>query len=421
MRFWPPVFTVTFRELGLTMALNNEAMDWLTDRGLDAELADRMGLSSERRAGGDCVVLPFLRKGQVVRRKFRAMAPSESTPKWTAEKGGQRIAFNEDCLRDDTLIGQPLLITEGEFDAIAAIQAGFARTISARSKEDLSAGLKYSWLTEIASLITKDRCPEGIIIASDGDENGAAMLQDLSVLLGRARCKFLTYPKRADGQGRCKDLNEVLTAYGSKGVVETVSRASWLKVDGVYLMSDLPPPPPMAVYNIRHELLSEHFKVRMGDFSVFTGTPGFGKTSVVTDIFNGVAHDNGLKIGWASFEQEPKRDHRRALRSWIAKAPEHKLNDDQLERADAWIDKHHVFLVPGEDEDATFEWLVEKMEVACVRHDVRIIVIDPWNEIEHSRRRDESETEYIGRAIRTLKRFAKAFQVHVCVASSSTA
>jgi hypothetical protein len=33
---------------------------------------------------------------------------------------------------------------------------------------------------------------------------------------------------------------------------------------------------------------------------------------------------------------------------------------------------------------------------------------------------DESETEYIGRAIRTLKRFAKAFQVHICVVAHPT-
>ena len=79
---------------------------------------------------------------------------------------------------------------------------------------------------------------------ADGDENGAALLQDLSVLLGRFRCKFLTYPKARNpercGRPRLKDLNEVLQEYGQKGVVETLTRAQWLKVDGVYRMSELP-------------------------------------------------------------------------------------------------------------------------------------------------------------------------------------
>jgi twinkle protein len=65
-----------------------------------------------------------------------------------------------------------------------------------------------------------------IILATDGDEPGAALMHDLSVLLGRYRCKFLTYPKAPKDRGRerCKDLNEVLEDYGAKGVVQTVSR-----------------------------------------------------------------------------------------------------------------------------------------------------------------------------------------------------
>jgi hypothetical protein len=164
-----------------------------------------------------------------------------------------KLAFNEDCLRDEALLGQPLIITEGEFDALAAIQSGFAKTISVpdgapppgeRTAEDLEGGKKYDWLFDQIGLFAKDQVPE-IIIAADGDENGAAMLQDLSVIFGRYRCKFLTYPKaRKDrGRERCKDLNEVLEDYGAKGVVETLNRAQWLRVDGVYRMSELPPLP----------------------------------------------------------------------------------------------------------------------------------------------------------------------------------
>lgn len=228
------------------MSISDRQLAILEERGLDVELAVRLGLDTARRDGAEALVIPFKRDGQIVRRKFRFFDRDEG--KWTAEKGGQRIAFNEDCLRDDGLLGQPLIITEGEFDAIAAIQSGFARTISVpdgapppgdRTREDLEASAKWSWVQDIKPLITPERAPE-IIIAADGDANGAAMLQDLSVLLLRSRCKFLTYPKAPRehrerlGRERCKDLNEVLEFYGQKGVVETIQRASWIKVDGVY-------------------------------------------------------------------------------------------------------------------------------------------------------------------------------------------
>jgi hypothetical protein len=40
--------------------------------------------------------------GEVVRRKFRFF-DREGEGKWSADKGGLRIAFNEDCLRDEAL------------------------------------------------------------------------------------------------------------------------------------------------------------------------------------------------------------------------------------------------------------------------------------------------------------------------------
>jgi twinkle protein len=435
------------------MTMSAALMDRLAARGLDVELADRLGLDGVRRDGTEALVLPFKRDGKIVRRKYRFFDREEG--KWTADKGGQRIAFNEDCLRDDGLLSQALIITEGELDAIASIQAGFARTISVpdgapppgdRSREDLEASAKYDWLKDIRPFLTPERVSE-VILAVDGDDNGAALLQDLSVLLGRFRCKFLTYPKaprdarEALGRHRCKDLNEVLQFYSAKGVVETINRADWIQVDGVYRMSDLPPLPAPQVYDIGFRLLSENYKLRLGDFVVITGVPGLGKSTFANDLCCRVAYNHGLKIAWASFEQAPQRDHRRALRSWYGVARDARLDIDPVERAphdwregrpvsqmgeadvaeaDAWIDQQHVFIVPGEDDDVTLDWMLDRMEVAVVRHAVKVVVIDPWNEMDHCRARDETMTEYVGRAIKSLKRFARKFQVHMIVIAHPT-
>lgn len=411
--------------------ISNRHMEILEARGLDVELADRLGLQSVDRAGGEVLALPFIRSGKTVRRKYRNFDAGEGQARWSQDKGGPKVAFNEDCLRDDDLIGQPLIITEGEFDCIAALQAGQLRTISVpdgapppgeRSAEELAGSAKYDWLAEIKPLLHKDRVSE-IILATDGDDNGAALLQDLSVLLGRFRCKFVVYPKaRKDrGRERCKDLNEVLEDYGVKGVVETINRAQWLKVDGVYRMSDLPPPAPMVIYEPRGTLFRENFKFRLGDFSVWTGVPGFGKSTFLNDNLCGIAQDSGVVIAWASFEQDPARDHKRNLRTWFCGSAEGGVFDaHNIAAADAWIDRQHVFIVPGEDDDPTLNWLLDKMEVAVVRYGARIIVIDPWNEVEHCREHGESETEYTGRAIRALKRFAKAFGVHIAVVAHPT-
>lgn len=410
-------------------------------RGLDVELLAKFGFDSEVRKWpvtgergettwhpAEALVIPFIRDGQVVRRKFKRTEHVEGAPTYLQEKGGPRLVFNEDCLRDDSLRGQDVLITEGELDAMAAIQCNHLRTISApdgapppgdRSKEDLEGSPKYAWLDHIKPLLTKDRAPV-IILAADGDENGAAMLQDLSILLGRFRCKFLTYPLAKDpekrGRARLKDLNEVLEDYGPAGVSRTIAKAEFIKVDGIYRMSSLPPMPEPPVYDIGFDLLSQNWKVRPGDLSVITGVPGLGKSTFANDVFCRLALKHDLNISWASFEQTPQTDHRRALRAWYRGMHDFATEHD----ADIWIDQRHSFIVPDEDADVTLDWMLDRIEAAVVQFGANVVVIDPWNEMDHAREGHETTTEYVGRAIKTLRRFAKKFAVHICVIAHPT-
>jgi len=418
------------------MTLSDSMMRVLTDRGIDPEIASRYGLDSQARGGGEVLIFPFVREGRTVRRKYRDFRPNAER-RWSADKGAERICWNEDCLRDPTLHGRPLIITEGELDALAAIQCGYPRTISVpdgapppgeRSAQELETASKYDWLKALRPYLSRELCPE-IIIASDGDENGAALLQDLSVLLGRFRCKFLIYPlapknpfAENDDGARLKDLNDVLRHYGHDGVVQTINRAQWLRVDGVFRMSELPPLPPSVTYDIRFERLSAHYRMRLGDFVVVTGVPGLGKTTWVNDVVCRVVTHYGLRAAWASFEQAPQRDHRRALRAWYKgdDRDRHASYADFTTETEAWIEERHVFIVPKEDDDVTLDWMLDRMEVAVVRHGAKIIIIDPWNEMDHARLPGETTTEYVGRSIKALKRFARQFQIHLIVVAHPT-
>ena len=60
------------------------------------------------------------------------------------------------------------------------------------------------------------------------------------------------------------------------------------------------------------------------------------------------------------------------------------------------------------------------MQVAVIRYGCKMVLIDPFNEIEQNKKRDESTTEYIGRSIRKLKAFAMQYSVLVCVVAHPT-
>jgi twinkle protein len=88
------------------------------------------------------------------------------------------------------------------------------------------------------------------------------------------------------------------------------------------------------------------------------------------------------------------------------------MSDQQRRAADAWISAHYLFL-QHPDQRPSLEWLTDTAEVAVVRHGARIVQIDPWNRLEAARGSGETETDYIGRCLRTLHAFASDLGCHV--------
>ena len=64
--------------------------------------------------------------------------------------------------------------------------------------------------------------------------------------------------------------------------------------------------------------------------------------------------------------------------------------------------------------------ILDRATDAVLRDGIRLLVIDPWNEVEHARTASESMTDYIGRSIRAIKRFARLYEVAVIVVAHPT-
>lgn len=391
--------------------LSFDAQTWLEARGLDPEVALKMGVvSADVPGGGDWIAFPYRRDGRVVNHKYRRIDGKD----FRQDKGAVQCWWNHDVITDPTLADQPLIVTEGELDGLAAMSAGYVRVVSVPGgapQNPSESNAKYSFVAETLDAL---RTTREIVLAVDGDGPGAALLHDLAVRLGRGRCKYLTY---APGT---KDLNDVLLGYGPAAVTNLIATARWCHVPGLFRMSELPPAPEAAPHSTMIHGLAEHFNVRKGDFSVFTGIPGSGKSTFVNDLCCRMARHHGWSTVFASFEQHPQHDHRRALRTWHAGEPEPGLSRAQIDAADAWIDSHFSFVIPSEDEDSTMEWLLDKFAAAVIRYGVDICVVDPWNEMDHSRSKEQTLTEYVGRAIRDLKKFARTFNVHMIVVAHPT-
>lgn len=388
--------------------LNDRAIRWLESRKIDVEMASALGIEScKAPGGGEGIKIPYVVGTEAVNAKFRCIEEK----RFSQEKGGTKCFWNFNALADPTLSNEPLVIVEGEMDALPVMQAGFSRVVSVPDgapEEALadSETRKYGYIDHAKANL---REVKEVILATDGDRPGVALMNDLALRIGRAKCKWVRYPPG------CKDMGDVLVKFGEDKIREVLQQAQWCRLNDVYRMSDLRPVPERKRYSTGFEFLEPHFKVRPGDFSVVTGVPGHGKSTWVNDLACRLVDIHGWTVAFASPEQHPQTDHKRALRQWYcSKAPKH-CSPAELAKADEWIDEHFVFLVPDEDGLATLEWTLDKAAAAVVRYGANMIVIDPWNELDHDRPREMSETEYTGFAIKHLKRLARSLEVHVMV------
>ena len=88
------------------------------------------------------------------------------------------------------------------------------------------------------------------------------------------------------------------------------------------------------------------------------------------------------------------------------------MTEADLHSAIEWLDDH-FHLIRFDDEVPTLEAILDKARAAVIRHGIRGLVIDPYNEIEHQRPANMSETEYVSQILGRVRRFALNHGLHV--------
>lgn len=423
----------------MAKAINPDHLKWFEGRGISQSNVESMGIYSgqQRRTGdddtevvehpnGELIVFPFVRNGVVVNEKYRG-----SGKRFFQKKGGVKCFYNADILRDPALHeGRfPLVIVEGEMDMLAVQQAGNPFVVSvpdgappARDKDgnliqvpegagdiDPDDDDKYSFIYRDWENLKKIK---RIVIAVDADEPGRRLAEELVRRLGRSRCYFVTFPEG------CKDFNDIVRSGDLAAVPELINAARPYPVSGVYTLDELPAEPDLTPVSTGFHRLDDYLKPFYPALMVVTGFAGSGKSSWVNQMVAQMAALHGWKAAIASFEMRVKPFVTGVLGSTYQQI----TNADQV-KTDRWINSHFVFISPepGDENDSfDVDWLIEKAVTAVVRHGIRVLVIDPWNEVEHAVGRRESLTDYTGRAIRALKRFGREFECLVIIVAHPT-
>jgi twinkle protein len=385
--------------------------EWIEARGISVELAEKLGLHTAQRNGKAWLAVPYVERGQTVNHKYRLI----SEKRHEMDKGGRLILWNHDCLLEQSK--KPVVICEGEWDALTAISLGW-RAVSVPNGASGGEG-ELSYLWEARDLLNH---VESFIVATDSDEAGLKLRANIVAHLGADRCSFVDYG--AD----CKDLNETLQAYGVEAASQVLVKARPIPVKGLYTIDDFPERPELTVWQTGIEALNDvgdytkpALSIVPGTLTVLTGHANMGKSTLV-DCMIASLLKRGIPTCLASFETDVKPILVDGLRCAMLGIGSHELRKADTKACDALIRNKLQIISQSvdEDEEMNVEYFLDLCRVAVLRHGVRVVILDPWNELEHKMRPHEPETVYIGRALRAIKRFAKVYDVAFWIVAHPT-
>lgn len=347
-------------------------------------------------------------------RKFRL----EDKSKWWFEPAGAplRLWGLEDVPLCESRPVEPLIITEGEFDRIAfkqtlldeAYVVSVPNGVAGKRSEGtikIAEDHRFAFLWEGERLHPKLEQFNRIILATDGDEPGLLLRDELALRIGPARCWHVRYPKGEINGKPIKDANDALMMYGPRAIERVYSLSQPIRPGYLAAPYSLPKRANVASYATGFDFLDKHLRIVRPELLVVTGMPGHGKGQFVRSLAAHLAE----KHGWRAAFLVPEDRYEIVRLDWkrFALYGKDQRGDEARERvqreAREWVDKHFRISTPPEDEAITMDLVMAEMETAALHHDCQVFVIDPWNEVAYDPLPGENETKNVERLLVQLK------------------
>lgn len=402
-----PIKTYTAEEVDFT------GLDYLSTRGISEETAKALGVCSGqkffKKSGKEleAIGFPYHHQGRVTAIKWRSISTKEFT-----QDGSAQTLFLADRIQP----GQDVVITEGEIDALSFWQAGIPAVSipsGALSEGTADDAARLKWLSHHDELINK---AENVFLAVDMDGPGQTTANELARRIGKLKCWRISFP------GDCKDANDTLVKLGAEALAGCRAGAERWPVEGLASPSDYLD----KVQSLYREGLprgastgwpsvDEIFTLNPGSLVIVTGTPGSGKSQMIDNMLVNAMKQHNWRVAYASFENPPELHLAKLIALKTGKpfgdGPTPRISEDEMLEALAWVNERLTFLT-NDGVMPTVESLIERFEAAVRRSGVKAVVVDPFNFIKLSQKKDGGiDTESINEMLAQFKTFAMRAEI----------
>jgi len=313
----------------------------------------------------------------------------------------RRVTSVEELVSDPKTI----VVTEGEFDAMAVYQATGFPAVS------LPCGANCMPPEIIAMFEPFER----IYLWLDDDVVGQEAALKFAMKLGRERC-YLVHTKMGDAQGP-KDANDALRA--GKDLKAILSAAQIIPHKQILHFTELRDEVyrelahPAQVAGCQSQWLPKLNQLlrglRKGELTILTGTTGIGKTTLAAQLSLDYCMQ-GVHTLWGSFELNNVRLIKKLLNQFAMKNLE-----DSLDEFNEWADKFsqlpfYFMRFHGETDVDT---VVDAMDYAVYVYDVEHIVLDNLQFMLQPSGKGFERFDQLDTAVSKFRKFATTRNVHI--------
>ncbi len=408
--------------------ISEDIVDWFGWRGISKETIEDWDIREAKSQDSKwpVVAFPYYEDGEEVLLKYRTANRKGDKSVWQ-EGGGKKVLWGMDKVDP----GDPLVLVEGEVDAVSVYEAGYENVVSVPLGAE-----SYHWVDTCYDFLEQF---DEIYLWMDNDEAGQKTTKELINRLGKWRCSVI--------ETGYKDANKMLFMEGKDdkeegqyAVLEAIHSAEPVEIDGLTRISTVEDFDPAETDRIKSSIgqINHYIRgYRMGAVTVWTGVSGSGKSTFLSqEIVEAIDQEETVCVfsdeftppifrywtelqmaGTDYVEEKPdplsekmsryvKREYKDKMRSWyrdrfflydtsyMAQGTESMSKEDYLAKI------------------ATAEKVLKTFEYARRRHGAKVFLLDNLMMVNLAlglHDKYQEQTVFIG----MLKDFAHRFGVHI--------
>lgn len=381
-------------------ALTKEGLQFFTNRRISQESVNHFKI--DERNGW--IAYPYFFNNDVVNIKYKNIKEK----KYMQSPGGMHVMFNY----DEAVKYNKVIVCEGEEEVMCWWDAGFPYAVSVDSgapNPNDKIDKKLECVTNCFDLFEK---AEIIYIASDNDENGRRLQQELIRRFDFEKVKLVSF-------GKHKDANDYQLYEGNDKLKDLLAQAKEIRMDGIFYASDVQER-LWDMYNnglakgttTHMPSIDKIWKWRGGEVTLVTGYANEGKSAlfninlpILKSVFD------GWKFGLFIPENFPAEQfYEDVIHTYIGKTSDkdhaqYRMSKVEFQKGIDFVNRHFFLVHPKEAH--TLENLFKRFRYLVRKEGIRGAIIDPFNMVENLFKGGRTYDLYVGEFMTDLSKFSQ--------------